>query len=85
MAIHHTRQVPDLASGDSSELERWVRRSKTSQALALRARIVLNSATGRSDTVLQNFPKVFAPKTPDLGRFCLFLHGPCCNDFRKTL
>ena len=34
---------------------------------------------------LQSFPKVFAPKTPDLGRFCLFFHGPCCKDFRKTL
>ena len=34
---------------------------------------------------LQSFPKVFAPKTPNLGRFCLFLHGPCCKDFRKTL
>ena len=52
MANHHTRQTPDLATGDRSELERWVRRPKTSQALALRARIVLGSATGRSDTAL---------------------------------
>ena len=31
------------------ELERWVRRSKTAQALTLRARIVLASATGKTD------------------------------------
>ena len=35
--------------------------------------------------MLQSFPKVFAAKTPDLGRFCLFLHDPCRKDFRKTL
>ena len=34
---------------------------------------------------LQGFPKVIAPETPDLGRFCLFLHGSCCKDFRKSL
>ena len=50
MANHHTRQTPDIATGDRSELERWVRRPKTSQALDLRARVVLGSATGRSDT-----------------------------------
>ena len=52
MANPHTRQTPDLATADRSEPERWVRRPKTSQALALRARIVLGSATGRSDTAL---------------------------------
>jgi transposase len=49
MANHHTRAIPRLSSGEREELERWVRRPKTSQALALRARIVLASAAGESD------------------------------------
>ena len=49
MANHHTRAIPELATIQREELERWVRRPKTAQALALRARIVLASATGKSD------------------------------------
>lgn len=37
MANRHTRHTPELAGDDQSELERWLRRSKTSPALALRA------------------------------------------------
>ena len=39
MANHHTRQVPALSADQREELQRWLRRSKTSQALASRARI----------------------------------------------
>jgi len=49
MANHHTRAVPEVDDGQREELERWLRRSKTGQALALRARIVLASAEGESD------------------------------------
>ena len=42
------RPIPSLhlTEGERAELERWTRRAKTSQALALRARIVLQCATG---------------------------------------
>ena len=50
MANHHTRAVPEIDYGQREELERWLRRSKTGQALAaLRARIVLACAEGESD------------------------------------
>ena len=49
MANHHTRAVPEIDDGQREELERLLRRSKTGQALALRARIVLASAEGESD------------------------------------
>ena len=49
MANHYTRQIPDLSEAQRQELQRWVRRSKTAQALVLRARIVLESAAGKSD------------------------------------
>ena len=49
MANHHTRAVPQLSASEREELERWVRRPKTSQALARRARIVLAGAAGESD------------------------------------
>ena len=52
MANHHTRQIPELVAADRKELECWLRRPKTAQALALRARIVLGSADGRSDAAL---------------------------------
>lgn len=50
MANHHTRQIPEPSEDQRQDLQRWLRRSKTSQALALRARIVLESAEGKSDT-----------------------------------
>ncbi len=49
MANHYTRQIPDLSEAQRQELQRWVRRSKTAQALVLRARIVLETAAGKSD------------------------------------
>ncbi len=49
MANHHTRQVPALSADQREELQRWLRRGKTSQALASRARIVLACAEGGSD------------------------------------
>ena len=47
MANHHTRQAPEPS--DEQNGRNWVRRPKTSQALALRARIVLETAHGKSD------------------------------------
>src|SRR6516165_10207364 len=41
-----------LDQDDREELERWLRRSKTSQALALRARIVLAAAEGKSNSAV---------------------------------
>ena len=49
MANHHTRAVPEVGDGQREELERWLRRPTTGQALAMRARIVLASAEGESD------------------------------------
>ena len=49
MPNHHTRGVPEVSEDDRKELQRWLRRRKTAQSLALRARIILESATGRSD------------------------------------
>src|SRR5450755_360496 len=39
-----------LDRGEREQLERWARRGKTAQALALRSRIVLECATGASNT-----------------------------------
>ena len=52
MPNHHTREVPSASEEQREELQRWLRRRKTAQALALRARIVLNSAEGHSDTAV---------------------------------
>ena len=49
MANHHTRQIPEPSDEQLQELRRWVRRPKTSQALSLRARIILETMTGKSD------------------------------------
>ena len=49
MANHYTRELPELSQQQEQELRRWLRRKKTAQALALRARIVLESASGKSD------------------------------------
>ena len=38
----------DLSEAERTELESWSRRCKTAQALALRARIVLQAAAGLS-------------------------------------
>ena len=49
MANHYTRELPELSQEQEQELQRWLRRKKTAQALALRAQIVLESASGKSD------------------------------------
>ena len=48
------RPIPPLAldGAERETLEQWTRRPKTAQALALRARIVLSSADGRSNTAV---------------------------------
>ncbi len=52
MPNHYTREVPEVSDAQREELEGWLRRRNTAQALALRARIVLQSAAGRSDQVV---------------------------------
>ena len=52
MANHHTRQIPKLTADDRKGLEYWVRDSTTNEVLALRARIILGSAAGHSDSSL---------------------------------
>ena len=49
MANHYTRQIPDLSEAQPRELQRWVKRPKTAQALVLGARIVLETAAGKGD------------------------------------
>ena len=48
------RPMPPLILDDVERetLERWVRRPKTAQALALRARMILGCAEGRSNTTV---------------------------------
>ena len=41
-----------LSEAERGELEGWARRRRTAQALALRARIVLRSADGLSNTAI---------------------------------
>jgi len=41
-----------LSASDRASLERWIRRPKTAQALALRARIVLRAADGEASTAI---------------------------------
>jgi hypothetical protein len=41
-----------LSAAEQGELEGWARRRKTAQALAQRARIVLQAAAGRSNTAI---------------------------------
>jgi transposase len=42
----------DLSEAERTELESWARRRKTAQALALRARIVLQAAAGLTNTAI---------------------------------
>ncbi len=49
MPKHPTRAVPKVSDEQRGELQGWLRRSKTGQSLALRARIVLPCADGKSD------------------------------------
>ena len=47
-----------LSANERSTLERWVRRHSSAQALALRSRIVLACAEGRTNTEVGNELKV---------------------------
>ncbi len=49
MPNHYTREIPEVSQEQRKELHGWLRRRKTAQALALRARIILQSAEGNSD------------------------------------
>ncbi len=49
MANQPTRVSPPISNPQRHELNRWLRRQKTSQALGLRTRIILQSAQGHSD------------------------------------
>ncbi len=49
MPNRYTREIPVLSDSERAELERWIRRPNTAQALALRARIILESSEGHSD------------------------------------
>lgn len=52
MANLYTREIPQLSVAEEEELQRWVRRPKTAQGLAFRARIILASAKGESDVAV---------------------------------
>ncbi len=52
MANHYTREIPRLSEKERDELQRWVRRPKTAQGLALRARMILASSEGQSDVAI---------------------------------
>ena len=52
MANRRRRAIPEPSADEREELERWVRRPKTTQALALRARIVPATAAGESDVAV---------------------------------
>lgn len=52
--MHTGRPIPPiiLTTEESETLERWIRRTKTSQALAQRARLVLGCAAGKSNSIV---------------------------------
>jgi len=52
MPNHFTRQKPEITPEQREELQRWLRRPKTSQALAQRARIVLACLDETSDIAI---------------------------------
>jgi transposase len=52
MAVGRPKAELVVTAEEQATLERWARRPKTAQALALRARIVLTCATGRPNTAV---------------------------------
>lgn len=63
MAARGRPLVPlKLSSEERDTLERWIRRRKTSQALALRARIILGAAEGEPNRAIAEAEKV-TPQT----------------------
>lgn len=57
------RRLPELVltREERESLERWIRRPKTAQALALRARIILTCVEGKSNTVVAEELKISKP------------------------
>ena len=61
----------ELATAERKQLSRWSRRRKSSQALALRSRIVLGCASGLSNTEVAARERVSAPTVGKWrSRFC---------------
>src|SRR5215218_6704699 len=54
-------QSPTVTDDERAKLEAWVRRPKTAQRLALRARIVLAAADGRTNTAIAADLRVTLP------------------------
>ena len=56
--VRRGRPTEDLVLSDDERetLERWARRPKSAQALALRCRIVLECAKGQTNTVVARAP-----------------------------
>ena len=73
------KQVLELTDAEREQLVRWERRRKSSQALALRSRIVLKCAQGHSNTEVARECGVSAPTVGKWRRrFCeLRLDGLC--------
>ena len=73
------KQVLELTDTEREQLVRWERRRKSSQALALRSRIVLKCAQGHSNTEVARECGVSAPTVGKWrARFCeLRLDGLC--------
>jgi transposase len=66
MAIGRPVQTVTLESKEREALERWMRRPTTAQALALRARIVLGCAEGKSNTAIA---EEFGITRPTVGKW----------------
>jgi len=60
-----------LSQPGEAHLSQWTRRPKTSQALALRARIVLLSAQGRSNTEIARHSYISLPTAGKWRQRCL--------------
>ena len=77
------KQVLELTDTEREQLVRWERRRKSSQALALRSRIVLRCAEGRSN---QEVAAACGVSTPTVGkwrrRFCELRLDGLCDDPR---
>ena len=52
MVNHRSTERPQLSEQQEEQLKSWLRRRKTAQSLALRARIILACAAGESDTAV---------------------------------
>ena len=61
-----------LTSDEAEQLERWVRRRKSAQALALRSRIVLACATGLTN---QEVAAQLGVSMPTVGKWSRFVES----------